>query len=582
MRKLILAMALFLATVSGARAERYTKREVMIPMRDGVSLYTAIYEPEYSHDCPIVIKRTPFSLSPYYGGGEEDLPYGMKNFKKRGYIIVYQNVRGVYLSEGDFVNVRPLNPRATHGKPPRGGALSETDEATDAYDTIDWLLENTSNNGRVGVFGVSYPGFYATMAALSGHPSLKAVSPQAPVTDWWIGDDTHRNGAFMLADMYGFGGFFFQDKGNPTAEDKPSLVTVEGDVYDYFLSKGPLSETLAPLKGLGFMREIMSHPDYDGFWKGLRATEAIAKVRPAMLVVGGLYDAEDCYGAAATFGAIRRKSPKTEAFYVTGPWTHGGWRDEDFFLDEVEYPFFAHYLEGKGESPLWSRLYLTTGSERVPIRADSGTERAGKPVRYPIAGGTFVSDPKAPVPYMGDIGPYKVDGAEPISWRNKEYMWADQSFLNSRKDLLTCKLADITANTLLRGEVRVHIDFTLSTTDADFVVKLIDKAPDGTMSLVRGDVFPARYRKSLSKPSAVRPGRKESLEFTLNEIAHVFGAGHSIVVQIQGSWFPLVAMSPQKFLENQYEARAEDYQSATVTVLGSSWIELPAPQEIPE
>lgn len=555
-----------------ARCE-YSKRAVMIPMRDGTKLYTAIYEPRFRGGGPILIKRTPFPLAPYNSGGAEELSQNMREYVKAGYIIVYQNVRGVYMSEGDFVDLRPLNPEAVHGPFDGGDASSQIDEATDAYDTIDWLLKNTKNNGRAGVFGVSYPGFYATMAALSAHPALRAVSPQAPVTNWWIGDDAHHNGALMLADMYSFGGWFFQKRHNPTPDDMPPLVTVDEDIYDYFLSRGPLSEILRPLKGLDFVDKMVRHPDYDDFWKELDASKDIGAVSPAVLVVGGLYDAEDCYGARSVHKALRKGSPKNTVYYVCGPWSHGGWRRIKTFREKIEYPFFAYYLEDKGVEPSLAELYITSGTESLVDGYDFANI-AG--IRIPLTPGSYVSNPSDPVPYIAGIGPGKIPGDDPVTWRDKSYMWADQSFLNGRKDVLTCADYEVKKNLLCIGKVGVHLEFSLDSTDADFIVKVIDQAPDGTMSLVRADVFPARYRKSMSDPSPVVPGARETLDFRMCGIAHWFRKGHRIRIQVQSTWFPLVAASPQTFLANQYEARAEDYVSTLVTVHEGSYVHLKA------
>ncbi len=549
---------------------RYTKRTAMVPMRDGVKLYTAIYEPRFSSGGPILIKRTPFPLFPYNSGGAEDISANMAEYVNAGYIIVYQNVRGVYMSEGGFVDLRPVNPNAVHGPSSGGETAEQIDEATDAYDTIDWLLSNTRNNGRAGVFGVSYPGFYATMAAQCNHPALRAVSPQAPVTDWWRGDDAHHNGALMLSDMYTFGGWFFQKRHNPTSEDLPPLVTVDEDIYDYFLSKGPISEILRPLRGLDFMDKIVRHPDYDDFWRRLDASGNIGEVSAAVLVVGGLYDAEDCYGARSIHKALRRGSPKNTVYYVCGPWTHGGWRKIKSFREKIEYPFFAYYLEDKGFEPSLSELYITTGTESLIDGYDFANISG---VRIPLTPGSYVSDPSDPVPYMAGIGPGKIPG-EPVTWRDKSYMWADQRFLNGRKDVLTCADYEVKKDLLCVGKVSVHLEFSLDSTDADFIVKVIDEAPDGTMSLVRADVFPARYRKSLSDPSPVTPGEREVLDFRMCGIAHWFKAGHRIRIQVQSTWFPLVAASPQTFLANQYEARAEDYVSTLVTIHEGSYVRL--------
>ena len=557
---------------------RYTKREVLIPMRDGVRLYTAIYEPCRPSPAavPIVLMRSPYPVGTYGYGGPGDLSDRIRCFTDRGYIIVEQNVRGTYMSEGVFEDVRPLNGR--------------TDEATDAYDTIEWLLANTRSNGSVGIYGVSYPGFYATCAAVCGHPALKIVSPQAPVTDWWMGDDAHHNGALMLCDMYGFGAGFFRPKCNPTPDSAESLSALpdDADLYTWFRGK-PLADLLQPFLGeasaeadvkvhfepkmyfqqgleggesaktaenelspgaavrlQGFV-DMVEHPNYDEFWQERNPLRHLKNVRPAVMVVGGLYDAEDAWGPEHTLRALREQSPETEVYGVFGPWTHGGWRKDPDFLERIEAPVFEYYLEGKGEKPSWRDLLIPTGREGAAPEAGVASEAAAAGVigenlapgkafltdpagwpasdatpllesrNYPIAPGKYVSDPANPVPYM----------AGESHWRDKAYMWADQRFASERPDVLTQTLTGPLSEDLMAvGPVTVRLRFSVqpakanpadadgpnpaatpdaaspadpaSQLDLDLVVKLLDVAPDGTQTLVRGDVCPARWRSSRS------------------------------------------------------------------------------------
>ena len=574
---------------------RYTKREVLIPMRDGVRLYTAIYEPCRPSPAavPIILMRSPYPVGTYGYGGPGDLSDRIRCFTDRGYIIVEQNVRGTYMSEGVFEDVRPLSVPA----PDR--VEGPTDEATDAYDTIDWLLANTRNNGSVGIYGVSYPGFYATCAAVCGHPALKIVSPQAPVTDWWMGDDAHHNGALMLCDMYGFGSSFFRPKGNPTPDSVESLSEIpdDADLYTWFRGKPiadllqPLVEGPAPLKSFV---DIVEHPNYDSFWQERNPLSHLKNVRPAVMVVGGLYDAEDAWGPEHTLRALREQSPKTEVYGVFGPWTHGGWRKDPDFLERIEAPFFEYYLEGKGDKPSWRELYIPTGSESQgenlapgkqffadlqagelsakdglsPLNLPAGAEQlpAGSSERaFPIAPGSYISDPANPVPYM----------AGESHWRDKAYMWADQRFASERPDVLTQTLDGPLAEDLLAvGPVTVHIRFSVSgpapKLDLDLVVKLLDVAPDGTQTLVRGDVCPARWRNSTAAPAPLVPGEPAELAFRMASVCHRFAAGHSIALQIQSSWFPLVAMNPQTFLQNPYTAAEKDYRPVEVEILSGA------------
>lgn len=579
----------------------------MVPMRDGVKLYTAVYEPVGVTGRPIVMMRTPFSLKPYGPRPKKHMREDLRLFMKAGYIIVYQSVRGRYLSEGEFVNVRPLSEN--------GG----TDETTDTFDTCEWLLSHTASNGRIGVRGMSYPGFYATMAALSGHPAIKAVSPQAPVTDWFRGDDAHHNGALMLADMYGFGAKFFRPRKEPSVRTLPAVARVTGDIYDYFLGKGTIRNILRPLRSgkTPFWEEMCEHKDYDRFWQERVPTRHFLAVKPAMLFVGGTFDAEDAYGPVACWRVMNEQSPETENHLVLGPWCHGGWNYSDYdhldgswfgtglsktFKEKIEWPFFRDHLEDlpvEESEPLskvivipsFAKRYVYGGKRKFfpPVRhyaawPPKGTESVrvyladgnvsengrqesltvGRLSDVPSAGEmTFVSDPSDPVPYR----------EEDSEWRNPAYMAADQRFLEYRDDVLTYIGKPLDRPMRLGGPVRVCADIVTDATDFDLIVKLIDVRPDGYQMLVRGDVMPARYRDSLSSPRPVVPGERTRIEFVMDDIAHDFLKGHSLMVQVQASSFPLVAMNPQKYVENQYDA--SEYRTASIRVLGDSWISLP-------
>ena len=575
--------------------DNYGKQEAFIKMRDGVHLHTAVYSPSDTLKHPVIMIRTPYGI----GATGEKLPGSlgtwMRMFVLNRYIIVFQSVRGTYLSEGTYENIRPLKPEGAH--------WLETDEATDTFDTVEWLLEHTRTNGAVGVKGVSYPGFYAMLAGLCGHPAIKAVSPQAPVTDWWRGDDFHHNGVWML-DMYTFASSFFRVRHGPSEKGPEALVKIDRDIYSYY-RQFPDFQSLTANFGerIPFWEEMMQHPDYDDWWVERNVTDRLYGVKPAVLVVGGNYDAEDCYGAVATYAALRRQSPATESYFVYGPWSHGGWRDSkytglgdsrfgygstDYFVEEIEYPFFAYYLEGKGSRP--SRVHILPSraleaGERHDTRPDwriyDDWPAAGlKECRFYLDGKillgpagapkkrrsrVYVSDPENPVPYMEKL----------TNGRTKNYMAADQRFAEARKDVLTYRDNPLREDLPAEGPVRVHLEVSLSTTDADFIVKLIDERPDGYQMLVRGDVFRARYRNSLRTPEAVKPGKKTSVEFTLNDIAHIFQKGHRIVVQVQSSWYPLMAVSPQSFQENPYTVPAAGYRTCRVRVWNDSWIALP-------
>ena len=556
-------------------SDNYKKREAMIPMRDGISLYTAIYEPVDADDRPVLMVRTPYSCYPYGEGWAGDLIGQMQHFLRNDYIIVFQDVRGRFMSEGEYVNVRPYISDKTN---------DQIDESTDTYDTIEWLVNNTDNNGCVGVTGMSYPGFYATMAALSGHPALKAVSPQAPILDWFKGDDVHHNGALRLLDIYSFATYMFKKHDNPVKEDHGLPSPIGDNAYDWFLAMRTIDDITAALPDtLEFWNEIIEHPDYDSYWKERSLEQHLKNIRPAILVVGGTFDTDDCYGALNTYKIISKNSPQTDLHFAYGPWSHGAWHNDDYkglgcidswggtsayFMENIEYPFFRYYLEGKGRRPDPVYLYAS-GSDQwrnmsvwpsddvayTPLYLHEGGRLSFDEPALESSSSTYTSDPDSPVPFMEDA-----------SVRDNSYMVADQSFASDRKDVLTFTSAVQNETLKLEGPVKVSLDLSISTDDADVVVKLIDVYPDGYQMLVRGDVFPVRYRNGLEEPQPAVPGVPMNVEFTMNDVAHWINPGHKLMVQIQSSCFPLVNMNPQKYLDNIYEASADDYQTSDITV----------------
>lgn len=584
MRKLIVIF-LVLASIISCKSEsvideqwldnHYSKTEAMIPMRDGISLFTSVYYPLDTDDAPILLVRTPYSCAPYGDGWKEDLTEYMTEFLSNRYIIVFQDVRGRYMSEGEYVNVRPYNPH-------KQGA--ETDEASDTYDTIDWLLEHTDNNGSVGVTGMSYPGFYATMAALSGHPALKAVSPQAPILDWFKGDDVHHNGALRLLDIYSFATYMFKEHNNPVQEDHGLQSPVGPDAYQWFLDHKTISELTAALPDtLEFWNEIISHPDYCHYWRERSLEQHLADIKPAILVVGGSYDTDDCYGALNTYKLIKESSPQTDIHFVYGPWSHGAWHNSgydglddirmgqgtsDYFMKNIEYPFFRYYLEGKGRRPepvyafasgsdQWQIMeqWPSTDVEFKPLFLNEDGRLSFDPPQDSTSFSSYVSDPASPVPFMADA-----------SRRDNAYMAADQSFASERNDVLTFISQPLDNILKLQGPLRASVSVSITSTDADLIVKFIDVHPDGYQMLVRGDVFPVRYREGLDSPAPVQPGELMHIDFTMNDIAHWILPGHRMMVQIQSSCFPLINMNPQAFLNNIYEAEPEDYVQSTISV----------------
>lgn len=585
----------------------YTKKEVYISMRDGVRLFTSIYLPKNTTEKhPILMTRTPYSCQPY---GEKN--FGaywdsyQKEYFKEGYIMVTQDVRGRWMSEGEMVNVRPFNPNKKD---------KETDEASDAYDTIDWLLKNISgNNGNVGVFGISYPGFYSNMAAASNHPALKAVSPQAPVTNWFIGDDFHHNGAFFQMDAFdfysGLGGAFGIPHPKPVSEAPLSAGYPIHDNYKFFLETGSL-KNLTKYTGdtIAFWKDLMSHPNYDAWWKARDARNATKNLKPAMLWVGGLFDAEDCWGAWNAYKAAEENNPgKAFNKIVEGPWYHGQWANHDgthhgniqfgsntseYYQQHFEVPFFNYFLKGKGDvnAIAEANIFVTganewktfsqwppAGKEDVAMYLQPGGKlRAAKPSGDNSFSG-YTSDPAKPVPYEENVH----------FNRTRTYMSADQRFAARRSDVLVFETDTLTADITVTGSVIADIITSISTTDADFVVKVIDEFPayagynqvniyaetdpvnpypmGGYQMLVRAEIFRGRYRNSYENPAAFTPGKIEQVKFELPSIAHQFKKGHRIMVQVQSSWFPLADRNPQQFIDI-YHCDVKDFIKSDIKI----------------
>jgi putative CocE/NonD family hydrolase len=564
----------------------YQKLESYIPMRDGIRLYTAVYTPrDTTHRHPILYLRTPYSCSPY---GQDDwwpalwLSY-FKHYTHKNYCIVIQDVRGTFESEGRFVDVRPF---IVDKRSPQ-----DVDEASDTYDTIDWLLKNNpGNNGRVGVMGISYPGFYAAMAALSNHPALKAVSPQAPVTDWFAGDDMHHNGAFFLQDAFSFFvlGGFGDPHPKPTIYPGRGMDQTEDDSYKYYLNIGALPNFTA-LTGdtVAFWRDLMQHPDYDAFWQTRNDQQYMSRINPqtATLIVGGLFDAEDCYGALHLYQSIEHRAHNDNKL-VMGPWYHGQWSGStdgsqlgdinfgsatgDYYKEHIELPFFDRRLIDSSNDEIPEATIFFTGENRwrklqqwppavttTSFYLDSANTLNNTP---PTKTGsdnpdTYHSDPANPVPYAK--GKHAT--------RTRQYMDADQRFAAVREDVLSYQTPPLTRNLTIAGPFTADLWVSLTTTDADFVVKLIDVQPDGYQMLIRGDILRGRYRNSLSKPEPFIPNQPTEVKFDLNDIAHTLKKGHRLMVQIQSSWFPLADRNPQQFI-NIYQAKDTDFIPADITI----------------
>lgn len=581
--------------------EHYTKTEYKISMRDGVKLFTTVYAPkDNSEKHPFLMTRTPYSCAPYGEGKYQPRlwQFHWKEYLKEGYIMVFQDVRGRWMSEGEFMDVRPFNPNKKK--------KTDIDEASDTYDAVDWLVKNVpNNNGNFGVFGTSYPGFYSTMAALSGHPAIKAVSPQAPVTEWFKGDDFHHNGAFMLFDGFNFYSEFGQPRPKPTTIGPVEFKYYTDDCYKFYLETGAL-KNFTKLMGdsIKFWLDLMNHPNYDDWWKARDARVGCKNIQPAILTVGGLFDAEDCYGAWRLYEAIEKQCPATNNKIVMGPWFHGGWSKSDgsflgnvrfgsktstYFQNNIEIPFFNYYLKGKGDVSNLPEASIFFTGENTWKNLATWPPKAVTPTQMYFSGNQklsfnktivansfseYTSDPNKPVPYTEDVH----------TARTREYMTDDQRFASRRPDVLTFT-TDVLENDLtLAGTLIADLKVSISTTDADFVVKVIDVFPDGFkydttygkgngkdylmdayQMLVRGEVMRGRFRNSFEKPEAFVPNKIETVKFELPDIAHTFKKGHRLMIQIQSSWFPLVDRNPQQFVDI-YHCDDKDFIKSDIKV----------------
>ncbi len=582
----------------------YTKHEFLIPMRDGVRLFTSIYAPKAEGEkYPLLLNRTPYTVAPY---GDDNYRTNLgpsEKFFREGFIFVYQDVRGKGRSEGRFAHVRPHNPNK---KSPQ-----DIDESSDTYDTIDWLVENIpNNNGQAGIYGISYPGFYAANGAIDAHPALKACSPQAPVSEWFIGDDFRHNGALFLAHAFRFLSGFGQDvrpSGEPGAPSVMPFNYGTPDGYDFYLRTGPLQNFDEKfLHGkIEYWKELLENDTYSAYWQARNIRQHMKNVRPAMMTVGGWFDAEDLFGALRLYGAIENQSPGASNAIVMGPWIHGGWAGTDgdrlgqvpfnaktseFYRDQIEFPFFLHHLKDKGEPKLpkaymfeigrneWHKLGAWPPKEARPKTLyfqAGGKLAAGSPAGEGFD--EYISDPSKPVPFMGEIVQNMVT----------TYMVADQRFATTRTDVLSYQTDPLEADLRVAGPLKATLYVSTTGTDSDWVVKLIDVYPPdfpdpdppardaasavkmgGYQQLVRGEPFRGKFRHSFEKPEPFTPGKMDKVEFELPDVYHAFRRGHRVMIQVQSSWFPLVDRNPQKFLKIS-EARGEDFQKATQRVYRS-------------
>jgi putative CocE/NonD family hydrolase len=591
--------------------ENYSKYEYRVPMRDGIKLFTAVYVPKdvaaEGRTYPILMVRTPYNVAPY---GEDEFPANVGPsplFSHEKFIFVYQDVRGRYMSEGDFTIVRPIKEK----KGPK-----DTDESTDAYDTIDWLVKNVhGNTGKVGVWGISQPGFFATAATIDAHPALVAVSPQAPVTDYYLGDDSYHNGAFMLAARFNmYQGF--RPRGDTVITPPAALPFDYGtpDGYDFYLNLG----TLANADERYFKNQQpywsmnVKNPTYNEFWQARSVWKHLYNIKPAVMLVGGWYDQEDPAGLFRQFDFMKKNSPDTQDMLVVGPWVHGGFARGDgdkvgnvsfgsktalYFREKIEFPFFMHYLKGKDVGALPKAWVFETGVNEwhrydawPPKEAKKATLYLDEKSKISWEPGAdkgfeeYVSDPAKPVPYIGHV----------VSGVRYDFMTEDQRFASQRTDVLTFKTEPLDHDVTITGPITVDLKVSTSGTDSDFDVKVIDVFPakypnydapagaaatpasarllpastvqlGGYEELIRGEPFRGKYRKSFSEPVPFKPGVPDHITFPMPDVLHTFRTGHRIMIQVQSSWFPLTDRNPQKFIDIP-SALSTDFVKATERV----------------
>lgn len=589
----------------------YNKIERQIPMRDGIKLFTAIYIPKdisANKKYPFLINRTPYTVQPY---GENNYKQSLGNYPavmREGFIFVYQDVRGRWMSEGNFEDIRPTNLK--NGK-------KDIDESTDTYDTIDWLVKNIkNNNGKAGIYGISYPGFYSTVSLVKTHPALKAVSPQAPVTDWFVGDDFHHGGALFLMDAFKFMSSFGVPRPKPITPDKgpKSFQFPIKDNYRFYLEAGSVKNLKDRYfaDSIKFWNNLFKHANLDTFWQARQIVKHLNDVKPAVMVVGGFFDAEDAYGTFKTYKAIEEQNTNANNILVIGPWFHGGWvrskgdsfgdikfgqPTSTYYQEHYELPFFKYHLKGEGNfNPAEANIFITGSNQWKKFDSWPPQEVTLKSLYFQSNGklsfdkpatsdsfDEYTSDPNAPVPYQ--------DGIQKD--RTREYMVDDQRFAARRPDVKTYQTDVLEEDITLTGPILANLEVSTSGTDADYVVKLIDVYPEDTKEispldknkmmagyqmLVRGEILRGKYRNSFENPIPFVPNEITRVKYELPDVGHTFKKGHRIMVQVQHSWFPLADRNPQQFM-NIYEAQPGDFQKATHRIyhdhVNASFLSLP-------
>jgi hypothetical protein len=587
--------------------ENYTKYEKRIPMRDGIKLFTAIYTPnDTSKEYPILLLRTPYSISPYGPDRYSNRISPHEEFEKEGFIFVYQDVRGRFMSEGKFVH---MTPHVANKK-----SNSDTDESTDTYDTIEWLLEHVPNhNGKVGQWGISYPGFYTSAGSIDSHPALKAVSPQAPVSDFYW-DDVYHHGAFLLTHLFGFLNRVQQKREGLIDEWTDPIYEIETtDAYKFFMDVGPLKNVNKSYfkKKSKFWNYITRHPNYDKFWQKRNILPHLKNIKAAVMVVGGWYDREDLFGPLNTYKMIEKQNLDTFNILVMGPWYHGGWLgskgselgDTDFgfstseyYQNNVDLHFFKHFLKDEeSELNLPEALIFETGANRwrrfeqwPPASAEKtrfyfhkdDKLSFNKPNEDFDAYDSYISDPNKPVPHTRDNS----------KWINNTFYSEDQRFASRRPDVLVYQTDILEEDVTLAGTIQANLFVSTTGTDSDWIVKLIDAYPEdleeksAQQTLIRAEAFRGRFRESYTKPKPFKSNEVARISFELWDVLHTFKRGHRIMIHVQSTWFPFIDRNPQKYVPNIFEADEGDFIKVTNRVYRSkkypSHIEVSVLQQI--
>ncbi|MEL6533882.1 MAG: CocE/NonD family hydrolase [Bacteroidota bacterium] len=583
-------------------AENYDKYEYFIPMRDGLKLYTAVYVPkDKSEEYPFMMQRTPYSCRPY-GADKYPRRLGPSTFlMEEKFIFVYQDVRGRYVSEGEYDNMRGHIPKKKR---------REFDEQSDTFDTIDWLLKNVEgHNGKVGMWGISYPGHYSIAGAIAAHPALKAVSPQAPIADFFF-DDFHHNGAYLQSYWLATAVFGYQKDSLVQQPWYPFVNPGTPDGYQFYMDMGPLKNGDEYYgEDNVFWQQLKDHPNYDEFWQSRSVIPHLQDITPAVMTVGGWFDAEDLYGPLTIYKTIERRNPDTYNTIVMGPWSHGDWARErgyqsvsnvvfgdsisTWYQREVEYNFFTSQLKGKDNAPLPEAYMFDTGLKEwkryetwPPVDAPLVTFYFGEEEQLltePASDAEevafeYLSDPNKPVPYTDEVK---------VVFTPRKYMADDQRFAARRPDVLVFQTEPLEEDLTLSGEILAKLFVSTTGTDADWAVKLIDVYPadhpeyeqnpphikmGGYQQMVRSEVMRGRFRNSFEHPEPFVPGEVTEVDIQLQDILHTFKKGHRIMIQVQSTWFPLIDRNPQKYVDNIFYADEEDFIKAVHKVYGNSSI----------